>query len=91
MADQRCNLCIEFAPFKPAHLDFAARPPRNFRTGNGSGSGAVTMPLRNLRPSGDGASGFAVGMFVLGSVLILLGIGLYIAAVIHELQARRAI
>jgi len=36
-------------------------------------------------------SGFAVGLFMLGSVLILLGIGLYVAAVLHELRARRAI
>jgi len=36
-------------------------------------------------------SGFAVGLFMLGSVLILLGIGLYVAAVIHELRVRRAI
>jgi hypothetical protein len=36
-------------------------------------------------------SGAAVGMFMLGSVLIVLGIGLYVAAVLHGLRLRRAI
>lgn len=36
-------------------------------------------------------SAFAVGSFMLGSLLITIGIGLYLAAVFRELRAKKAL